>query len=272
MKLSVVVVTMNEEANLPRCLKSVRWADEIVVVDSFSTDATVEVARTFTDHVYQHEYPGYSRQVERAVSYASGEWILIVDADEAVSPELALEIQSVVSGNADRDGFFVNRKVFAFGSEISHCGWFPDWQFRLARKDRLVAEHLEIHGGFTCTGEKGRLNGLLFHYTYGSIHQYIEKINEYTSLHVSNKLAERSRRSVGLHKLILSPLSLFLRMFVVNKGYKDGMAGFVLSAYSALYSMLLYAKLWEYHVAERSGNERPPVTNAELRDIRRRYA
>ena len=138
------------------------------------------------------------------------------------------------------------------------------------RKASLVAEHLEIHGAFTTAGRKGRLEGELFHYTYDTIDQYLEKINDYTSLHVSNKLRDDPSMNVGVQKIVFSPISHFLRMFVVNKGYKDGIPGFFLSVYSAFYTLLLYSKVWEYQLrkAERA-SELPPVTNFELQRHKR---
>ncbi|HTK83088.1 MAG TPA: glycosyltransferase family 2 protein [Bacteroidota bacterium] len=267
--LSVIVVTLNEERNIARCLKSVAWADEIVLVDSFSTDTTIEIAKTFTSKIFQYEYPGYSKQVERGIQQAANEWIFILDADEEVSTELALSLRDTIAQPEAADGYYVNRKVQVFGKWIYHSGWYPDWQFRLMRKASLVAEHLEIHGAFTTHGRKGRLEGELFHYTYDTIEQYLEKINDYTSLHVSNKLKDEPDLRVGLGKIVFSPVSHFLRMFVVNKGYKDGIPGFFLSVYSALYTLLLYAKTWEYQFKKAGAAELPPVTNFELQRYKR---
>ena len=137
-RVSVVLITLNEEHNIDRCLGSVSWADEIIVVDSFSRDGTVEAARRYTEHVYQHEYPGSSRQCERGISYATGDWILILDADEEVSGELAAQIQEIVRDPepaAERPvGYDILRKVMAYGKWIDGCGWFPDYQFRFFRK------------------------------------------------------------------------------------------------------------------------------------------
>ena len=134
-KISFVLVTLNEAGNIERCLESVRWADEIVVVDSFSTDATVELARRYTDKVYQHEYPGTSRQVERGIGYATGDWIFVIDADEELSPELSAEVREVARDSRGYAGFTFVRKPSAFGKWIEHGGWFPDEQFRFFRKD-----------------------------------------------------------------------------------------------------------------------------------------
>jgi glycosyltransferase involved in cell wall biosynthesis len=269
-KVTAVLTTLNEERNIDRCLSSVQWADEIVVVDSFSTDKTIEQARKYTERVYQHEYPGSSRQVERAIQYATNEWILYVDADEEVSPELSQQIKGVLAHPSDIVGYEVLRKPSAFGKWIEHGGWFPDYQFRFFRKDSYQADHQEVHGGFNTRGRKGRLEGILFHHTYETIYSYVEKMNDYTSLQVSNKLHIHPTLVPKRRNLILSPLSHFLRMFFSKKGYKDGFHGFVLSLLDATYTLLLYAKIWEYqmHKAERDG-KLPPITNHDLNKLKR---
>ncbi len=268
-RLSVVLTTLNEERNIDRCLGSVQWADEIVVVDSFSWDKTVEHARRFTQKVYQHEYPGSSRQVERAIQYATGEWVFIIDADEEMTRELGDEIRATLQAGTDLAGFEILRKPYAFGKWIEHGGWYPDYQFRLFRKGAYRAEHQEVHGGFRTEGRRGRLKGLLLHHTYPTIYSYVEKMNDYTSLQVSNKLNANPDLSVRWHKILLSPLSHFLRMFLSNKGYKDGMHGFILALLDATYSMLLYAKIWEYRERSKEGKAGiPPITNVQLNALK----
>ena len=270
-KVSVVLVTLNEEHNIERCLGSVRWADEIVVVDSFSTDRTVELARRYTDRVYMHEYPGTSRQVERGIGYASGDWIFVIDADEECSPELAAEVRDVLSDSRGFAGFEFIRKPEAFGKWIEHGGWFPDYQFRFFRKDSYYPEHQEIHGGFNTRGKKGALKGFLYHHTYGTIYAYVEKMNEYTSLHVSNRLTSGRGAAPRWYTILLSPLSHFLRMFFSRGGYRDGFHGFILAILDANYAMLMYAKLWEYRMREKEGKGiLPPVTNAALNALKRK--
>ncbi|MGA9117629.1 MAG: glycosyltransferase family 2 protein [Bacteroidota bacterium] len=268
-KLSVVLTTLNEERNVERCLGSVRWADEVVVVDSFSRDGTVERARAFTDRIYQHEYPGSSRQVERGIGYARGPWILVLDADEEVTPPLAAEIRETLAADPDAAGFDILRKPSAFGRWIEHGGWFPDYQFRLFRKDRYRANHREVHGGFEPLGKKGRLRHLLLHHTYETIYSYVGKMNDYTSLQVSTMLAERPGIRVVRRDLLLHPLSHFLRMYFSRRGYRDGFHGFVLALLDAVYTLLLYAKVWEYGERKaRPEGPLPPVTNTELNRLK----
>ncbi len=264
-KLSVVLITLNEGRNIDRCLGSVTWADEIVVVDSFSRDDTVERARRYTDKIFQHEYLGSTRQMERGIQYASGEWILLVDGDEVVSAELADEIEAVLRSPGECVGYEILRKPFAFGKWIEHGGWFPDYQFRFFRKDSYLTNHAEVHGGFSTKGAKGRLRGYVYHYTYESIFAYVSRMNDYTSLQVSNKLTSDPGATASWYNLILNPASHFVRMFFSNKGYRDGFHGFVLALLDSTYSMISYAKLWEYRMRQAEGAASlPPITNVEL--------
>lgn len=267
--LSVVVITFNEERKIDRCLASVAWADEIIVVDSFSSDATVQRAHRYTSKVYQHEYPGSTHQMERGIQYASGEWILLVDADEVVSPELAREIRDVVGSPGIEGGYEIPRKPSAFGAWIEHGGWFPDYQFRLFRKESYVVHHAEVHGGFSTRGPRGKLHGYVYHYTYDGIADYLSRMNDYTSLEIANRLRDRPGATAAWYNLLLSPLSHFFRMFILKKGYRDGMHGFVLAAMDATYALALYVKLWEYRMRQESGPSLPPITNLELNVLKR---
>jgi glycosyltransferase involved in cell wall biosynthesis len=269
-RLSVVVITYNEEKNIERCLRSVRFADEVILVDSFSSDRTVELAKDSVDTLLRHEYDGDIPQRERGFAIASGEWLLYVDADEEVTPELRDEIRSVLASGDAREGYEIPRKVFMFGSEITHGGWQPDYTFRLFRRDRYRAEEAEVHGGFTVDGPRGRLSAVLNHYTYDSIRQYLAKMNDYTSLQVSNKLRDGKAARVGAGRLILSPCSHFLRKYISNRGYRDGFHGFLLAVLGSIYTLALYAKLWEYQEREREGKGfLPPITNVELQRLKR---
>ncbi len=269
--LSVIVITYNEERNLRRCLESVRWADEIIVVDSFSTDRTVDIAREFTPFVDQHAYDGDIPQRERGFARAKGDWLFYIDADEEVTPPLRDEILRVIDDPGSCDGYEIPRRVHIFGRWAEHGGWSPDFTRRLFRRGHLVAEYAEVHGGFAIRGTSGRLTGMLNHYTYDTIAQYLEKMNDYTSLQVSSKLREEGSGRVGPGKLLLSPLSHFIRKYIVQKGYRDGIQGLVLAALGALYTLSLYAKLWEYRYSQKAGGELPPVTNVELKELQRRY-
>lgn len=268
--ISVIIITYNEEHNIERCLRSVQWADEIIVVDSFSTDRTVEIANRFTKDVIQHQYEGDILQREYGFTKATSDWLLWIDADEEVTGDLQHEIQTVIRLPDAKDGYFIARKVFVFDKWIEYGGWFPDWQFRLARRTKQIPQYQEVHGGFTTHGPKGNLKGYLHHYTYADISEYLRKMNDHTSLHVSNKLKENPTPNIGWQKIVLSPLVYFFKMYIIKKGYRDGMHGFLVAVYSALYTLLLYAKTWEYQWRLREGKGLlPPITNPEIHQLRR---
>lgn len=268
--VSVVVITYNEEKNIERCLRSLQWCDDVIVVDSFSTDSTVDLARRYTESIIQHAYDGDIPQRERGFAVANHPWLMYIDADEEVSVELRDEILRTV-GSADAcDGYFVPRKVSVLGRWVMHGGWYPDYSLRLFRRDRYYAEAAEVHGGFNVRASKGYFHYHLYHYTYSSFEEYIRKMNDYTSLQVSEKIRDSHFQGPHLAKLLFSPLSHFLRKYISQRGYKDGMIGFFLAGFGAIYTLALYAKLWEYRMRAQEGRGLlPPVTNLQLRRVKR---
>jgi glycosyltransferase involved in cell wall biosynthesis len=268
--ISVILITYNEEKNIERCLRSVSFADEIIVVDSFSTDRTIELARQFTSNIIQHKYDGDIRQRERGFATAKGGWLFYIDADEEITDELKNEILKSISSENMTEGYFVQRRNRIFGKWMYNGGWFPDLTFRLFRKEKYVAEFEEVHGGFTVHGSKGTLHGFLNHFPYDTIEQYVAKMNDYTSLQVSNKLKQVDGLNISWTKIVFSPVSHFLRKYISNKGYKDGMQGFVLAVLGAIYTFALYAKCREYQMRLKEGEGKlPPVTNLELLKYKR---
>jgi glycosyltransferase involved in cell wall biosynthesis len=276
-RVSVIVLTLNEERNIARCLGSVRWADEVVVVDSFSADRTVEIARAHGAAVIAHEYDTDLRQRSRGFGAATGEWILVLDADEEISPGLAAEIRQAV-GAADGDddpdgpdGYEVPILMNFRGRWIRHGGWYPGYTLRLFRRDKVRTEDAAVHGGYAVPGARGRFRHPIHHYSYDSISHYLGKMNDYTSLQVANLLRSRPGYSPGPAKLVFSPVSHFVRNYLTRRGYRDGAEGFLLAALDSIYALALYAKLWEYRTFA-GGGEPPPVDMAAIRAMKRRYA
>lgn len=268
--VSAVVITYNEERAIERCLESVRWADEIIVVDSFSTDSTLERARKFTSNILQHEYDGDIPQRLRGFERAKGDWLLYIDADEEVSEPLRDEIRRAIASPEAADGYFLSRQIQAFGRWIRHGGWYPDRTLRLFRKGRYIAQQAEVHGGFSIQGRTGVLHAPLYHYTYESIEDYLGKMNDYTSLQVTERLKTMPPERSLWPKIFFSPASHFLRKYFVNRGYRDGFPGFLLAFLGSLYTFALYAKVWEYRLREQEGKGAlPPTTNLELSQMRR---
>lgn len=275
-KVSAVLVCQNVEEEIDRCLGSVGWADEIVVVDSFSADRTVELARTHTDKVFQHEYPGYSRQVERAVGHCTGDWVFVIDADEECSPELRRKLREIGDGPAPSGdapvGYTVLRRVQAFGKWIDHGGWYPEYKIRLVWRSALDFAHQQVHGDLAVSGPVAQLEEELYHYTYETIYSYLQRLNNYTSLQVANKLESNPDARAPWTKIVFSPLSHFWRMFVVKGGWKDGYHGLALAALDAMVAQALYLKLWEYRMREREGADRlPPIWNDEVNAAQRKF-
>jgi len=265
--ISVIIITKNEEKNIERCLKSVQWANEIIVIDADSTDQTVKIAKSLKAKVIVKQWEGFAKQKEFAMNLAGNEWIFSIDADEEVTGELKEEILQTIKLPHALNGYEVPRKSFFLDRWIKNGGWYPGLQLRLFKKSKTRMNHRPVHEGFLVEGLMGVLKADLNHYTYNSLHQYIEKMNDYSSLDVMNKIG--SGRIIRWYHFILNPLSVFLRMFVSLHGYKDGMVGFLLAFYSALHSLSIYSKTWEYQTAQRRGGEIPPVSAETIAAFKR---
>jgi glycosyltransferase involved in cell wall biosynthesis len=265
--ISVCIITKNEEANIARCVRSVRWADEIIVVDANSTDRTRDLAREQGARVMERRWEGFASQKEFAVQQCSSDWVLSLDADEEVTEELKNEVQELLSAGTAFDGFEIARKSYFLGKWIRYGGWYPGYQLRLFRKSKTRMNHRPVHEGFLVDGPVRRLTSDINHYTYTSLHQYIDKMNDYSSLDVMNKIS--SRKIIRWYNFILNPLSAFLRMYISLQGFRDGFQGFLLAWYSALHVLVIYAKSWEYQTARKNGTSLPPVTGEELTELKR---
>jgi glycosyltransferase involved in cell wall biosynthesis len=254
-KLSVTVITRNEAADLDDALASVAWADEIVVVDSGSTDETAAIARRRTDRVVVRDWPGYVEQKNYAASIASHDWILSLDADERVTPQLADEIKGVVSGAPSEAAFRIPRVTFHLGRWVRTTDWYPDYQTRLY--DRRAAQWTGqyVHEAVTVRGPIGRLRGELQHYAYRDIADHLETIDRYTT-YAARQMREAGRRA-GLFDLAVHPPLAFLRNYIARGGIRDGVPGFVISALNSYYVFLKFAKLWEIDSSRRATHNAP---------------
>ena len=244
MKLSATVITKNEERNIGRCLTALDFADEIVVVDSGSTDRTVEIARGFTGKVITNPWPGHKQQKNFAIDQTQGDWILSLDADEVVTPELRSEIIAVQqTGFAGYDGYFIARKSFFRGKWIAHCGWYPDYHLRLFRKGKGRFGGFNPHDIVELDGPTARFKNPVLHFTYPDLDTYMARLNSYTSI-AAQELSARGKR-FHLRHAVLSPLATFLKMYILKLGLFDGREGLLLSALSGYYVFVKYLKLWE---------------------------
>jgi (heptosyl)LPS beta-1,4-glucosyltransferase len=242
-KLSVTVITRNESANLAAALESVAWADEIIVVDAESTDDTVAVARRFTDRVVVRAWPGYAGQKNHAASIASHDWILSLDADERVTPELAAEIRTTLSNTPVHVAFRVPRVTWHLGRWIRTTDWYPDHQVRLYDRRSALWTGRYVHESLTVRGSLGSFHGELQHYPYRDIADHLETIGRYTTFAAQQMRDEG--RNAGLLQIAAHPPLAFLRNYVARGGFRDGMPGFIISALNAYYVFLKFAKLKE---------------------------
>ena len=239
--LTAVILTKNEEKNLPRLLKSISWVDEIVVIDDQSTDKTIEIAKKAGATIYERQLDDFCSQRNFALSKVKTPWVLFIDADEEVTAELAEEIKQAVK--ADKfDGYRFPRKNIIFGKWIQHSGWYPDWQLHLFKKEK--GKYVEkVHEQVEIDGKTGELSKVLVHYNYQSISQYLEKMFRYTTLEAENQLA--NGYEFAWSDLIKKPLSEFLRRFFAEEGFKDGVHGLVLSLLQGFSEFVVYLKIWE---------------------------
>lgn len=249
MKLSVVIAAKNEEKNIARCLKSVQWADELVVVDDKSSDNTVQIARSLAARVFVQNSKGeFHRNKNLAIEKASGDWILSLDADEVIPPELAREIRAALK-DEKMLGYFLVRKNFFLGKWIRGCGWYPDCIIRLFQKG-VTQWPLNIHETprITPPEKVGLLKTPFLHYSYISFTQYVEKFNLYTSCLAREEWAQGVRVEKLASFLLfffLKPFLKFLQKYILLRGYRDGFRGLFISIASAWTIFISHAKLWE---------------------------
>jgi glycosyltransferase involved in cell wall biosynthesis len=241
-KLSVIIITKNESANIRACLESVAWADELIVVDSASTDGTLEIAREFTPQVHvRADWPGFGPQKNRALDYATKDWVLSLDADERVTPELRAEIEAVLQ-SAKADGFEIPRLSNFCGRFIRHSGWHPDYVLRLFRRGKARFSDALVHESVQMQGSTARLQQPLLHYSYRDFEDVLSKLNSYSS--ASAAMLQRRGKKGGLAQAILHGWWAFVRTYFLRAGFLDGREGFMLAVMNAENSYYRYIKLW----------------------------
>jgi len=239
--LSVIIITKNEAARLGDCLASVQFADEIIVLDGFSTDATAEIARAHGAQVHQvADWPGFGPQKNRALALATKPWVLSIDADERVTPELQAEIVRTLS-QPSYDGYQVARLSEFCGKKIRHSGWWPDYVLRLFRRELGAFDHVQVHEQVLVRGRVGKLKSWFLHFPFDDLAALITKTNRYSS-DAAQMMALKGRR-VGVFGLITHSVWTFIRIYLLRRGFLDGRHGFVLAATAASGSFLRYAKL-----------------------------
>ena len=242
-KLSVYMITYNNERTVEKALRSVTWADEIVVVDSFSNDRTVEISRQFTDKVLQRKWSGHRDQYQYAADLTTHDWVMFVDADEEVSPGLAQEIREALSRKAGEvDGFFVYRRTFYLGRWIRYGGWYPDGEIRLYRRDKGRWEG-GLHARVVVDGRVQSLKNLYHHYNYRDISDQIQTIDKYSRIAAEDMA--REGETFSLFKLLFHPPFRFIKEYFFKSGFRDGLPGLVIALSTTYYVFIKYAKFWE---------------------------
>jgi glycosyltransferase involved in cell wall biosynthesis len=242
-RLSVTVIALNQEAHIGECLACVSFADDIVVVDTGSTDRTVELARTYTDRVLQAHWQGFGRTKNYALDQARGDWVFSLDTDERVPPALKDEILAVVAADGPLDGYRVPRKNYFCGRWIRHLGWYPDYTLRLFRRNRGRFRDREVHEEVVVEGPVGTFQTPLEHYSYRSVSEYVTRMDRYARL-AAQELAKGGRRPYP-GELFVRPFFSFLHLYFIKRGFLEGTTGYALAVLMSMYKFLKYYYLRE---------------------------
>ncbi len=248
-RLSVVVIACNEADEIGDCLRSVDWADEIVVVDSGSADPTVEIARRYTDRVIYRPWTGYADQKNFAVAQAAHDWVFSLDADERVSEALALEVRTLLAQTPPHAGFYMPRRNFFLGRPIHYAGWSPDNVLRLFDRRTGGFEPRAVHESVRVAGSTGRLQHHILHFSYRTLSAFHERAGKYADLAATQMRADGKR--FRLIDLLARPVWTFLKMYVIRQGLREGTHGLLLCGLYAYYTFLKYARLWEMQQGDR---------------------
>jgi glycosyltransferase involved in cell wall biosynthesis len=243
-KLSAVVIAYNDAPNMRRCLDSLHWVDEIVVIDSHSTDGTTEICLEYTEKVFHYPFQGFGALRNQAITHAAHDWIFSLDTDEWAPLEVQQEIKNLLAQDPGMQAYFVPRRSFFLGRWIKHCGWYPDYrQPQLFHKAHMHYREDLVHEGFDVRGKAGFLQSHVEQIPFRDIDQFWRKMDHYSTLRA------RVMHSEGLrfhaHQLLSHPLYTFLKMFVLRRGFLDRKPGLILSILYSYYVFVKYAKLWE---------------------------
>jgi len=255
-KLSVTIITKNEAAHIVSCIESVAFADEVIVLDSGSADETCALAEQAGARVFHTaDWPGFGPQKNRALDYAQGQWVLSLDADERVSPELAAEIQQLLAQpSQEYAAYEISRRSCYGGRWMCHSGWYPDFLLRLFRRDQARFTDDLVHESVRYDGPLGRLHGLIYHYPYDGPDTHINKMNAYSST-AAQSLYARGRR-ISIFGMTVKMFWTFVRVYIIRRGFLDGREGFILALMAATGNMFRYSKLW---FLQRDTNWQPPM-------------
>lgn len=254
--ISIVIITRNVDSNIKDCMESVLWADEIVIVDNHSTDKTLEIAKQYTDSIYPDTWDMEGSIRNRAYARARNQWVLTLDPDERVSPELHKQVEDFLLNGTEFASYSVAMKnIFARKYWIRYGGWYPASRVKIFKKDKFRYEDAEIHPrAFLAKGEKeGRLSGEIIHYCYSDFANVVSKMNVQTTLEAKKWL--RDKRKMGLGLAFVRVFSRFFKMYIQKQGFKDGIIGFMMAWQWATYQLLSYVKYWQLKNMEGDSNQ-----------------
>lgn len=253
-KITAIIPTFNEEVNIREAIESVQWCDEIIVVDSFSSDRTVEIVESFPHvRLLLHEYEHSAAQKNWTIPQAANPWIFLLDADERPTPELVAEIKAVVQSGSRYSGFWIYRRNHFMGKRINYSGWQSDKVIRLFKRDECRYQNKHVHAEIDAQGEIGFLANKLIHYTYKDLTSYLQKADRYTTWGALDRVQKfaKSGHKIGLPYLFLRPVGRFLRHYFLRLGILDGTHGLVVSALSATNVFIRGVKIWRLQQGEK---------------------
>lgn len=237
------VLTTNNRRTIETCLKSLSWAEELLVVDSFSQDGTFEICKRYTDKTFQRAWTGHRDQYQYAADLTTRDWIMFVDADEEIPPDLVEEIRTEINKNPNEwDGYFVYRRTFYLGRWIRYGGWYPDGEIRLYRRNKGKWEG-GLHAKLVVDGKIGVLKNQYHHYTYGNISDQIQTIDRYSKIATEDLL--ENGKGFSLLKLLFHPPFRFIKEYLLKRGFLDGVPGLIIAVSTAYFTFIKYAKFWE---------------------------
>ncbi|WP_445749120.1 glycosyltransferase family 2 protein [Polaribacter sp.] len=240
-KITAIIPTLNEEIHIAEAIKSVSFADEIIVIDSFSTDKTLEIAATYNVKIIKREFDDFSSQKNYAISQASNPWIYILDADERVTPQVEKEILEAVQNPQDYVGFYVRRRFYFAGEVIKYCGWQRDKVIRLFLKEKCKYQGV-VHETIISDGKFGFFKNKIEHYSYKNYDHFIAKLNHYATLRAKDLNLKEEK--VNLYHLLIKPPIRFFIHYIIRLGFLDGYLGFFLAKTQAYAVYTRYVKLW----------------------------
>lgn len=262
LRISVVTVVYNEEKNMRRCLDSVRWADEIVVIDQSSTDRTAAISREYTDKVFTVPRKGFADpDWSTAVDKASNDWIFHIDADEVITEGLRDGILRVLSSEPKFGSYYCGVRTYLLGRWIKGSGWYPNRVMRFFKKDRVKLFCGQLHVGIKPVGPSGMLQGEMVHYSYDTLGQYVEKLDRYTTILAQEayEKGKRVRPTTSCYDFFLLPLRYYIEKLIIKRGFRDGFRGLLIATFTFFTIFLTNAKIWEIQRrADHAGDDDAP--------------